>query len=393
MQVAVLKETCPGERRVALVPADVPKLAKAGIEVLIEPGAGEATGIADATYAAKGAKVAASRDAAFAADAIAQVRCLGANRVIGRNDLPRLRAGQIVIGMCDPLGEPQAVADVAATGATLFALELIPRTTRAQSMDVLSSMATIAGYRAVLLAAVELPKIFPLMMTAAGTLVAARVFVIGAGVAGLSAIATARRLGAVVRAYDVRPACREQVESLGAKFVELPLETKAAEGQGGYAQAQDENFYRRQRELMAQVVSESDVVITTAAIPGKQSPVLVTGEAVNRMQPGSVIVDLAAERGGNCELTKADQRVTAGGVTILGPTNLASEVPQHASQMYSANVTSFLLNLVKQGQVQMNLDDEIVRETLAASDGQVFHPRLRDLLSLPKLEPQPVAAS
>lgn len=393
MQVAVLKETCPGERRVALVPADVPKLAKAGIEVLIEPGAGEATGIADATYVAKGARVAASRDAAFATDAIVQVRCLGTNRVIGRNDLPRLRSGQIVLGLCDPLGEPQAVADVATTGATLFALELIPRTTRAQSMDVLSSMATIAGYRAVLLAAVELPKIFPLMMTAAGTLVAARVFVIGAGVAGLSAIATARRLGAVVRAYDVRAACREQVESLGAKFVELPLETTAAEGQGGYAQAQDENFYRRQRELMAQVVSESDVVITTAAIPGKQSPVLVTGEAVSLMQPGSVIVDLAAERGGNCELTKADQRVAAGGVTILGPTNLASDVPQHASQMYSANVTAFLLNLMKQGQVQLNLDDEIIRETLVASDGGVVHPRLRDLLALAKLEPQAVASS
>lgn len=377
----------------ALVPADVPKLAKAGIEVLIEPGAGEAAGIADKAYVAKGAKVAASRDAAFAADAVVQVRCLGTNRVIGRNDLPRLRSGQIVIGLCDPLGEPQAVADIAATGASLFALELIPRTTRAQSMDVLSSMATIAGYRAVLLAAVELPKIFPLLMTAAGTLVAARVFVIGAGVAGLSAIATARRLGAVVRAYDVRPACREQVESLGAKFVELPLETTAAEGQSGYAQAQDENFYRRQRELMAQVVSESDVVITTAAIPGKQSPVLVTGEAASRMHAGSIIVDLAAERGGNCELTKADQRVTAGGVTILGPTNLASEVPQHASQMFSANVTAFLLNLMKQGQVQLNLDDEIIRETLAANDGQVVHPRLRDLLALPRLEPQPMAAS
>jgi len=252
-------------------------------------------------------------------------------------------------------------------------------------MDVLSSMATLAGYRAVLLAALELPKIFPLMMTAAGTLTAAKVFVIGVGVAGLSAIATARRLGGVVRAYDVRPACREQVESLGGKFVELPLETAGAEGAGGYAKAQDETFYQRQRELLANVVAESDVVITTAAIPGKQSPLLVTAEAVARMQLGAVIVDLAAERGGNCALTKADERVVAHGVTILGPTNLPGEVPQHASQMFSANVTAFLLNLVKKGEVVLNCDDEIIRETLVAHEGQVVHSRLRDLLGMPKL--------
>jgi NAD(P) transhydrogenase subunit alpha len=297
-----------------------------------------------------------------------------------------MRKGQFVLGMCDPLGEPKAVAEIATTGASLFALELIPRTTRAQAMDVLSSMATIAGYRAVLLAAVELPKIFPLLMTAAGTLTAARVYIIGAGVAGLQAIATARRLGAVVRAYDVRPAVREQVESLGGKFVELPLETAGAEGQGGYAKAQDEEFYRRQRELMAQVVAESDVVITTAAIPGKPSPLLITAEAVAGMQPGSVIVDLAAERGGNCALTKADERVASGGVTILGPTNLPSEVPQHASQMFSGNVTNFLLNLVKKGEVVLNCDDPIIRETLAAHDGQVAHPRLRELLGLARVE-------
>jgi NAD(P) transhydrogenase subunit alpha len=299
-----------------------------------------------------------------------------------------MRPGQIVIGMCDPLGEPQAVAEIAATKATLFALELIPRITRAQSMDVLSSMATIAGYKAVLLAAVELPKIFPLLMTAAGTLTAARVFIIGAGVAGLSAIATAKRLGAVVRAYDVRPTCREQVESLGGKFVELPLETTGAEGAGGSAQAQDEEFYRRQRALLAQVVAESDVVISTAAIPGKPSPQLVTAEAVAGMQAGSVIVDLAAERGGNCALTKADQRIVVHGVTILGPTNLPSEVPQHASQMFSANVSSFLANLVKRGEVVLNCDDEIIRETLAVRDGEVFHPRLRELLGLAKRDEQ-----
>ncbi|MEX2173361.1 MAG: Re/Si-specific NAD(P)(+) transhydrogenase subunit alpha [Pirellulaceae bacterium] len=386
MQVAILKETFPGERRVPLVPADVPKLAKAGIETLVESGAGQTAGFGDQLYIARGAKVVATRREAWAAPIVVQVRSFGANLTAGRADLANLRPGQIVLGMCDPLGEPRAVAEVAKTGATLFALELIPRTTRAQSMDVLSSMATIAGYRAVLLAAVELPKIFPLMMTAAGTLTAARAFVIGVGVAGLQAIATARRLGAVVRAYDVRPACREQVESLGGKFVELPLETGQAEGQGGYAQAQDENFYRRQRELLAQVVGECDIVITTAAIPGKQSPLLITAEAVAGMQPGSVVVDLAAERGGNCALTQADERVVAHGVTILGPTNLPSEVPQHASQMFSANVTAFLTNLIKKGEVVLNCDDPIIRETLAAHEGDVVQPRLRELLGLARLE-------
>jgi NAD(P) transhydrogenase subunit alpha len=385
MHVGILKETFPGERRVALVPADLPKLAKAGLGVIVEPGAGLAAGFTDEAYAEKGAQLAYSREGAFAAEIVLQVRTLGMNREAGRSDLPFLRAGQVVIGLADPLGEPQAAQDVAATGATLFALELIPRTTRAQSMDVLSSMATLAGYRAVLLAAVELPKIFPLLMTAAGTLTAAKVFVVGVGVAGLSAIATARRLGAVVRAYDVRPACREQVESLGAKFVELPLETADAQDRGGYAKAQDEAFYRRQRELLGDVVADSDVVITTAAIPGKPSPLLVTAEAVARMRPGSAIVDLAAERGGNCELTKADERIQAHGVTILGPTNLAGEMPQHASQMYSANATAFLQHLVKKGELQLNCDDEIVRETLAAHEGQVAHPRLRSLLSLPPL--------
>ncbi len=386
MKVAVVKETFPGERRLALVPADVAKLTKSGLSLVIERGAGAAAGFADAAYTDKGAAIAANRDEAFSADIVLQVRSLGTNLQTGREDLRRLRAGQFVIGMCDPLGEPQAVAEIAKSGATQFALELIPRTTRAQAMDVLSSMTTLAGYRAVLLAAVELPKIFPLMMTAAGTLTAARVFVIGVGVAGLSAIATAKRLGAVVRAYDVRPACREQVESLGAKFVELALQTQQAETAGGYAQAQDEAFYHRQRELLGDVVAESDVVISTAAIPGKKSPLLITAEAVARMQPGSVIVDLGAERGGNCALTKADERVIAGGVTILGPTNLPSELPVHASQMFSANLTAFLLNLTKSGEVVLNCDDPIIRETLVARDGEVVHPRLRELLGLARLE-------
>jgi len=380
MDVGVVKETFPGERRVALVPADVAKLAKSGLSVIVEPGAGLAAGFADKAYEEKGARLAVSREGTFTAGIIAQVRSLGTNPQAGKTDLRFFHSGQVVIGSCDPLGEPQAVVEVATTGATLFALELVPRTTRAQAMDILSSMANLAGYRAVLLAALELPKIFPLMMTAAGTLTASKVFVIGAGVAGLSAIATAKRLGAVVRAYDVRPACREQVESLGGKFVELPLETTKAEGAGGYAQAQDEAFYQRQGELLARVVAESDVVITTASIPGKRSPLLVTAEAVSRMQAGSVVVDLAAERGGNCALTRADQRVVQHDVTILGPTNLAGEVPYHASQMFSGNVTAFLQNLVKKGEVVLNRDDEIIRETLAAYGGEVVHPRIKQLL-------------
>ena len=381
MKVAVARETYPGERRVALAPAQVPALMKAGLQVVVESDAGLQAGFSDEAYRDKGAQIVATREEAFAADILVQVRSFGANQSAGRSDLSLLRSGQVVVGMCDPLGEPRAMEEVAATGATQFALELIPRTTRAQSMDVLSSMATIAGYRAVLLAAVELPKIFPLFITAAGTLTAARAFVVGGGVAGLQAIATCRRLGAVVRAYDVRPAVKEQVESLGGKFVELPLAPgEAAEGQGGYAREMDEDFYRRQRELMASVVAESDVVITTAAIPGKTSPLLVTAAAVRGMQPGSVIVDLAAERGGNCELTKADERVNVHGVTILGPTNLPSDVPQHASQLFSGNVTAFLTNLVKKGELQINLEDPIILDTLATRDGEIASRRLRELL-------------
>jgi NAD(P) transhydrogenase subunit alpha len=291
-----------------------------------------------------------------------------------------------VIGASDPLGNPQLVNQFAERGMTLFALELVPRITRAQSMDVLSSMATIAGYKAVLLAANHLPKMFPLMMTAAGTLTAAKVFVIGAGVAGLQAIASSRRLGAVVQAYDVRPAVREQVESLGAKFVEMPLETAGAEGAGGYAKELGDEFYRKQRELMARVVAASDVVITTAAIPGKPSPRLITAEAVRGMTPGSVIVDLAAERGGNCELTRADETVVEHGVTILGPTNLPSEVPTHASQMFASNLVNFLKLIVRDGKLNLNMQDEVVRETLAAYRGDVANNRLRELLGKPRLE-------
>lgn len=390
MRVAVVRETFPGEQRVALIPANVAHLKKMGLEVLIESGAGKAAGFLDADYTKAGATVVATRSDALAAEIVVQVRALGANPDAGRDDLATFRQGQIVVGMCDPLGNAESAAEIAKTGASVFALELIPRITRAQSMDVLSSMATVAGYRAVLLAAVELPKMFPMLMTAAGTLSPARIFVIGAGVAGLQAIATAKRLGGVVHAYDVRPAVREQVESLGGKFVELELESDQAEDKGGYAKQLGEEFYQKQRELMARVVAESDVVVTTAAIPGKPSPLLITADAVAGMSPGSVIVDLAAERGGNCEPSKPDERVEYEGVVVLGPTNLPSEVPTHASQMYSNNVTKFLGNLVKDGEVQMNLDDEIIRDTLITNDGDVANSRLREMLGLGELKaPEP----
>ena len=380
MIVGVPKETFPGERRVAIVPASVPTLTKAGLEVVVQSGAGEAAGFPDAQYAERGARIASTREEVFAADVILQIRAAGANRASGTDDLPLLRAGHVLIGMCQPLGEPKLLSQFARRGLSIFALELLPRITRAQAMDVLSSMATVAGYRAVILAAAHLPKMFPMLMTAAGTISAAKVFVIGAGVAGLQAIATAKRLGAVVSAYDIRPAVKEQILSLGAKFVEMGLETSQAEAAGGYARAMDEDFYRKQRQLMAKVAAENDVVICTAAVPGKRAPLLLSAEAVRGMAPGSVIVDLAAESGGNCELSKPDQTILDSGVTIIAPTNPASEAPFDASQMYSRNVSTFLLALVRNGQFSPDMDDQIVRETLVARDGQVIHPRVRELL-------------
>lgn len=380
MKIAVLKETIPGERRVALTPGSLPALAKAGLEVLLETGAGAAADIADSAYQDKGAQVVPTARQAAEADIVLHVRAVDSRGEPTIDDLEHYRRGQIVIGMCDPLSHPNAVQTLAETGVTLFALELMPRITRAQSMDVLSSMSTIAGYRAVLLAATELPRLLPMMMTAAGTIKPAKVFVIGAGVAGLQAIATAKRLGAIVRGYDVRPECKEQVESVGGKFVELPLATGDAQDAAGYAKSQDEEFYRRQQELLGKVVAESDVVITTALIPGQPAPLLVPAQAVAAMQPGSVIVDLAAERGGNCPLTKADQRVVQHGVTILGPTDLPTQVPQDASRLFSGNVTAFLLHLVKKGQAVLNLEDQIIRETLAAQDGRVVNLRLVPLV-------------
>jgi NAD(P) transhydrogenase subunit alpha len=371
MIVCVLKETHPGERRVALVPQAVAQLVPKGFQVKVEAGAGAAAGFRDEDYAARGAEVLGSREAVLgAADVVVRVRA----------DAEDLREGQTVIGFFDPLSEPQRAREFAAAGVSAFAMELMPRITRAQNMDALSSMATVAGYEAVILAAHYLPRMFPMLMTAAGTIAPAKVYVAGVGVAGLQAIATARRLGAVVSAYDVRPAVKEQVLSLGAKFVELPLEAGEAEDKGGYARAMDESFYRRQRELMARVVAENDVVITTAAVPGKKAPVLVTEDMVKSMAPGSVIVDLAAERGGNCEITSPGEVVERHGVTIVGLLNLPSLAPYHASQMYARNVANFLLHIAKQGGIDFASDDEILRETLVARGGAVVHPRIRELL-------------
>jgi proton-translocating NAD(P)+ transhydrogenase subunit alpha len=387
--VGVPKESFPGERRVALVPLVLPNLAKAGIEVVVEQGAGAEAGYPDAAYVEKGAKILPDRASVFStAEIIVQVLCYGSNDRTGKADIPLLRRNQILIGFLRPLGSKEIVQEVAATGVTSFSVELMPRTTRAQAMDALSSMATICGYKAVIIGADTLPRIYPMLTTAAGTITPARVLIIGCGVAGLQAIATARRLGAVVSAYDLRPAAKEQVQSLGGRFVELPIEAKDAQDARGYATAQDETFYARQRELLGRVVAESDVVITAAVVPGKKSPVLVTAQMVEGMAPGSVIVDLAAERGGNCELTQSGETAVIHGVTIIGRINLASTVPFHASQMYARNLTAFLLLLVKKGQLDLNLQDEIIRETLLTRGGDVVHPRVREFFALPALVPQ-----
>ncbi|MEE8278748.1 MAG: Re/Si-specific NAD(P)(+) transhydrogenase subunit alpha [Thermoanaerobaculia bacterium] len=382
MIVGVPVERDPQERRVALVPAVVGSLAKAGLDVHVEPGAGEKAGFPDAAYQEQGARLASDRTQLFSlADVLLRVHGWGADPA-GHAELELLRSGQVVIGLLDPLGAPEAARELAGTGVTAFALELLPRISRAQPMDALSAMATVAGYKAALLAAAALSKMYPMMITAAGTITPARVFVVGAGVAGLQAIATSRRLGAVVRSYDIRPAVKEQVESLGAKFVELELETEGAEGAGGYAKEMGDEFYRRQRAVMAQVVAESDVVITTAAVPGKSAPILVTEEMVRKMAPGSIIVDLAAEGGGNCELTRPGETLEAHGVTILGPVNLPSTIPYHASQMYARNVAAFLQNLVKSGELGLDFEDPILQDTLLTYQGEVVNPRVRELLGL-----------
>jgi NAD(P) transhydrogenase subunit alpha len=381
--IGIPKETYPGERRVALVPLVVPTLTKAGFEVIVESNAGLQAGYPDSHYTEKGAQVVSDRAALFAkADILLQILSYGSNDVTGQDDLPLLHNNQILIGFLRPFGSKDVVQQIADRGVTSFSVELIPRTTRAQSMDALSSMGTICGYKAVLIAADTHPRIFPMLTTAAGTITPARVFVIGAGVAGLQAIATARRLGAVASAYDMRPAAKEQVQSLGGRFIELPIEAQDAQDARGYARAQDENFYKKQRELLGRVVKESDVVITAAVIPGKKSPVLVTEDMVKGMAPGSVIFDLAAERGGNCELTKAGETVVSHDVKIIGAINVASGVPYHASQMYAKNITVFLLHLIKDQKLQLNLEDEIVRETLLTHSGAVANQRVREFFGM-----------
>jgi NAD(P) transhydrogenase subunit alpha len=391
MIVGVPRESYPGERRVALTPGVIPSLVNAGFEVVVEAGAGLEAAYPDADYTARGAKVLPTRAEVFhAAEIIVQVLCHGSNDLTGRDDLPLLRPGQVLIGFLRPLGSLETIQEIAERGVTSFCVELMPRTTRAQSMDALSSMATICGYKAVIIAANLLPRLFPMLTTAAGTITPARVLVLGAGVAGLQAIATARRLGAVVSAYDVRPAAKEQVQSLGGRFIELPLETRNAEDARGYARPQDEAFYQRQRELLGRVVADSDIVITAAVIPGKVSPVLVTREMVANMAPGSVIVDLAAERGGNCELTRAGQSVVdQHGINIIGWFNLASTVPYHASQMYARNLSAFLLHLVKEGKLQLDRNDEIIRDTLLTHGGTVVNARVREFFGLPALTAPP----
>lgn len=388
LTAGVVRESALGERRVALVPSALSVLGKTGVQILMEAGAGVPAGFSDSEYRDKGVRVAASRSEVFSqADVVLQVRSLGANPETGAADLALLRKGQVLIGFGEPLTAGAAAKSLADAGASYLSMELMPRITRAQSMDALSSMATIAGYKAVLIAADSLNRMMPMLMTAAGTLTPARVLVIGAGVAGLQAIATARRLGAVVSGYDIRAAVKEQIESLGARFVVLDIEAGGAEDKGGYAKAMGEDFYRKQQEALGAVLAEQQVVITTAAVPGRQAPILVTRAMVQRMAPGSLIVDIAAERGGNCEITRPGEVVEENGVRVFGPVNLPSAIPYHASQMYAKNILTFLKYLLdKEGNLTLNREDEIVKETLVTHGGEVVHPRVRELLGLPELQ-------
>lgn len=391
MIIGITKELVEGEKRVAMCPANVQVFTDSGIEVQVQKDAGRAAGYMDSDYQAAGAKITEDRAQLFkAADILLQVQSFGSNTENYQQDLEMLRPDQLVIGMMDPLASPQAAQQVASTGATAIALELVPRISRAQSMDVLSSMATLAGYRSVLLGAEAAPRILPMLMTAAGTLQPARVLIMGVGVAGLQACATAKRLGAVVEAYDVRPAAREQIISVGAKPVELDLQTESSEDAGGYAKEQSEEFLRRQRELMTEVVARQDIIITTAAVPGAKSPILVTEDMVKAMKPGSVIVDLAAERGGNCDLTKQGETVVAHDVTILGPENVPSDLARHASQMFGKNMQTLLELIIEDGSINLNFDDEIIAGTVVSHQGEVPHPHMRKLLGLsePKADTQ-----
>lgn len=381
MIVGVFKEVYPGERRVALVPASVALLAKQKIEVVVEAGAGAAAGYLDSDYTAAGAKLQ-NQDEIFAnAQVLAFVRGTSLLRDEGAGLLSKIGKQHTVIGFFDPLGTPKNAERMAGQAGAAYAMELVPRITRAQSMDALSSMANLAGYKAVLLAANQIAKVLPMMTTAAGTVTAAKVLVLGVGVAGLQAIATAKRLGAAVEAYDIRPEVKEQVQSVGGKFVDLGLQTADASDKGGYAKAQSAEFIAKQQEALAQFVRAADIVITTAQVPGRRAPILVTAAMQKGMKPGSVIVDLAAETGGNCELTKPGQTHVVDGVTMLGPTDLPSSLAYHSSQLYARNIVNFLLHITtKEGQLAAKDDDEIVRETRFAKDGKITHPRVEQAL-------------
>jgi len=386
MKVGIVSESSPGERRVAMVPGAISVLNKSGVEFVMESGAGARAGFPDAEYAEKGVRITSREEVLDTSEVILQVRSPGANPEAGADDLAKFKRGQVVIGFGEPLTAFDADNALAQAGVSFLSMEMMPRITRAQSMDALSSMATIAGYKAVLIAADSLPRMFPMLMTAAGTVAPARVLVIGAGVAGLQAIATARRLGAVVSGYDIRAVVKEQIESLGARFVVLDVQPDAAEDKGGYAKAMSEDFYRRQRQALAAVLAEQHVVITTAAVPGRKAPILITAEMMDGMAPGSVIVDIAAERGGNCEVTVPGAVVERNGVSIHGPLNLPSTIPYHASQMYAKNIATFLKYLIKDGKIALSADDEIVRETLVTQGGEVVHAKVRELMGLPALQ-------
>ncbi len=374
----------------ALTPRACEALIKLKLEVIVESSAGLPAGFPDEEYSRRGVKLVSREEVFRDAGIIVQARAPGANPEAGRNDMQSFRTGQMLIGFGEPLTAFRECAELAERGVSFFAMELVPRITRAQAMDALSSMASIAGYEAVLIGASTLPKLFPMMMTAAGTITPAKVLVLGAGVAGLQAIATARRLGAVVSAYDVRSAVKEQIESLGAKFVVLDIES--AEGQGGYAKAMDEDFYKRQRALLGAVLKEQDVVITTAAVPGRKAPILITKEMAEMMAPGAVIVDMAAERGGNCELTRAGETVMHNGISIVGPVNMPSRAPYHSSQMYATNVVNLLkLMLNKEGELKIDLNDEVIRETLVTHEGKVVNPRVSELLGQGLVQGVPTA--
>jgi NAD(P) transhydrogenase subunit alpha len=377
MRIGVVRETTPGERRVALVPETVGRLAKSGNEVVIERGAGEASSFPDRMYTDAGGTI----GDAWTADLVLKVA------KPTDDEVARLREGTVLIAFLQPLTNHAVVRELARRRVTALSMDAIPRITRAQPMDALSSQATVAGYKAVLLAAAALPKFFPMLTTAAGTIAPAKAFVIGAGVAGLQAIATARRLGAVVEAFDTRPVVKEQVQSLGAKFLEVDL-GETGEGTGGYAKELSEEAHRKEIELLAKAVKENDIIITTAAIPGRPAPKLITADMVRSMKPGSVIVDLAAETGGNTELTKPGEVIDVDGVRIDGTTNIPSTMPLHASQMYSRNIQSLLgLMITKEGKLNLDMKDDVIKGTVITKDGEVVHEQTKKVL-----EPQQVPA-